>query len=831
MTIESTQLTAGPFQGSGSAGPFAYNFKTSEPADLRVIKTAVGGVVSVLTLTTDYTVTSRATDGSITLTTPLATGETLFIVRNPSLLQDTAFANQGAYFANLHEGAFDMLTMIVQHINYQLDRCIKLNPDVSSSGINTNLPIPVTPNTSIVSNEDGTGFSLGAEGVLPTFIVAPGPPDSGTGVTGDLYINLTNGAIFGPKDADGWGESVTTVRGPAGPAGPQGPAGPAGAPIANLSTNNPYFYFQRKTIAPTVAADQRIESRNVDSNGNPLGSNNLIIPLLPKFNSDGPILLNREFMTRFEGTATYAVTNAGTCLLFWMRFTHHESEVATNPPGTPDIVSYRLVVQPSHTGECNTLLMSGFNSAPVLASGDVDHVTPLSVDLVIQCARLTDYTQPITGPLPRLASLAFNKCAVNFKQLNERAGSRGLTGPTGSQGVIGDTGAQGQPGQTGPTGDTGPTGPTGPQGVIGDTGAQGQPGAQGPQGDTGPTGPTGSQGNVGQTGAQGQPGAQGPQGDTGPTGSQGNVGQTGAQGQPGAQGPQGDTGPTGSQGNVGQTGAQGLPGDTGPQGDTGPTGPTGPAGAAGAARIIDGATTSTDQIPILDGYLFKEGGGARKGYWLATTDMPYDEEPGDNLGNFVKLAGITPTVGSLVGPGTLEIVSDSDFSTSPSGGIAQRAFNIDAGNDRAIYSRYVFILNKVYPTSVAANLYMRVQRVGQSAYNAGIRDYLYTGFRSQDNSAYNNGVEVSAAQFDLTLGTGVATVTEGSESRIGVSGIIELITPYNDSLNITTKYNRMKVFSNLWVGSTNGTHRHIQFAGSVNFGGYIRNVSFFLLNR
>lgn len=51
-----------------------------------------------------------------------------------------------------------------------------------------------------------------------------GAPAANLGNVGDIYINTSNGTLYGPKTALGWG-SGASLQGPAGPTGPQGPAG------------------------------------------------------------------------------------------------------------------------------------------------------------------------------------------------------------------------------------------------------------------------------------------------------------------------------------------------------------------------------------------------------------------------------------------------------------------------------------------------------------------------------------------------------------------------------------------------------------------------------
>jgi Collagen triple helix repeat (20 copies) len=59
-----------------------------------------------------------------------------------------------------------------------------------------------------------------------------GAPAATLGAVGDLYLDVTNYRLYGPKTADGWGlgEALTGAPGPRGAAGPAGQPGPTGAP-------------------------------------------------------------------------------------------------------------------------------------------------------------------------------------------------------------------------------------------------------------------------------------------------------------------------------------------------------------------------------------------------------------------------------------------------------------------------------------------------------------------------------------------------------------------------------------------------------------------------
>lgn len=126
MTISSV-TTRNNYLGTGITGPYAYNFRIFAAVDLVVTRT-VGALSTVLAYPTDYSVTGvgNRSGGSITLTAALAAGAVLTIERRLGITQGTALKNQGAYYPEVHEAAFDRATMVDQQQQDQLDRSLRL---------------------------------------------------------------------------------------------------------------------------------------------------------------------------------------------------------------------------------------------------------------------------------------------------------------------------------------------------------------------------------------------------------------------------------------------------------------------------------------------------------------------------------------------------------------------------------------------------------------------------------------------------------------------------------------------------------------------------------
>ena len=83
------------------------------------------------TLTTHYTVADAGepSGGTLTMLTAPATGETLTIIRDVALTQETDYVENSSFPADSHENAIDRLTMISQQLQEEINRAITASPD------------------------------------------------------------------------------------------------------------------------------------------------------------------------------------------------------------------------------------------------------------------------------------------------------------------------------------------------------------------------------------------------------------------------------------------------------------------------------------------------------------------------------------------------------------------------------------------------------------------------------------------------------------------------------------------------------------------------------
>ncbi len=115
MTVSTTGSTA-QFLPNGVNTSFPFSFRFFAATDLKVFWQKPDGTIQLLVLNSNYTVQGVGNDGGGSITTigtPLPNG-LLVVSRIMVATQLTSFRNQGEFFAEIHEDAFDKLVMLVQ---------------------------------------------------------------------------------------------------------------------------------------------------------------------------------------------------------------------------------------------------------------------------------------------------------------------------------------------------------------------------------------------------------------------------------------------------------------------------------------------------------------------------------------------------------------------------------------------------------------------------------------------------------------------------------------------------------------------------------------------
>lgn len=126
MTV-STVVDHNDYTGNGVTTTFPYTFRIFKKTDLTVSVIDLSENITVLALDTDYTVTNAGSysGGSVVLTAPLANGWKISVARELAATQETDLRNQGKFFAEVHEDAFDKLTMLIQQVGTMFNLALR----------------------------------------------------------------------------------------------------------------------------------------------------------------------------------------------------------------------------------------------------------------------------------------------------------------------------------------------------------------------------------------------------------------------------------------------------------------------------------------------------------------------------------------------------------------------------------------------------------------------------------------------------------------------------------------------------------------------------------
>jgi hypothetical protein len=128
------------YTGSAGVGPYAFTFPVLINTDIAVYKNT-----TLLTLTTDYTVTISGTtgQGSITLVSAATGADRITIVGARSIERSTDFVTGGDFFANTLNTELDSEVIFVQQIAETAERSIKA-PVTDPTSIDMTLPVNTT---------------------------------------------------------------------------------------------------------------------------------------------------------------------------------------------------------------------------------------------------------------------------------------------------------------------------------------------------------------------------------------------------------------------------------------------------------------------------------------------------------------------------------------------------------------------------------------------------------------------------------------------------------------------------------------------------------------
>ena len=180
MTISSETRKAGPYTGNGVTTSFTFAFKVFTAADVYVVTANASGTETTLVLNTDYTLTLNSNQdsnpgGTITLSSALASTNTLTITSIITPLQATDLTNQGGFYPSVITNALDKLTILIQQITGKISRAISV--PLSDTATSLSLPSAATRANQIVGFDSSGNVVTyapvtGVMNISPTTITA-----------------------------------------------------------------------------------------------------------------------------------------------------------------------------------------------------------------------------------------------------------------------------------------------------------------------------------------------------------------------------------------------------------------------------------------------------------------------------------------------------------------------------------------------------------------------------------------------------------------------------------------------------------------------------------
>lgn len=214
MTI-SSQVGRKSYAGDGVSLNFATEFKFFALTDVTVIRQSATGIDTELTPNVDFTVSGAGSEsgGTVAVAVAPAIGETLTILLDPELTQQTDYVSNDAFPAESHERALDRQVQMEIRTRDMVSRAVRL-PDGDAVGI-AQLP-GVAARAGKVLAFDAGGAPV-AQTVQGTVVIAGsiGTPElANDGATNAKLSNMVSGT-FKARRSTGTGdpEDITYLQG------------------------------------------------------------------------------------------------------------------------------------------------------------------------------------------------------------------------------------------------------------------------------------------------------------------------------------------------------------------------------------------------------------------------------------------------------------------------------------------------------------------------------------------------------------------------------------------------------------------------------------------
>jgi hypothetical protein len=192
------------YAASGT-GPYAFTFEILSQTDIAVYKAS-----TLLTLTTDYTVTINANGtGSVTLVTTAGTSN-ITIVGAKNIQRTTDFTTGGDLFANTLNDELDNQTIFIQQVAETAERGLKA-PVVDPTDINMTLPAKASRVGTVLAFNATTGNPEAGPSIGSVTTVAAQSANINTVATNIASVNTVAGNITNVNTVAGVSSNVTAV--------------------------------------------------------------------------------------------------------------------------------------------------------------------------------------------------------------------------------------------------------------------------------------------------------------------------------------------------------------------------------------------------------------------------------------------------------------------------------------------------------------------------------------------------------------------------------------------------------------------------------------------
>lgn len=123
MTVITTNAFSGPFSPNGSTTAFPFDFRAMSASELIVARSTASGIVPIIG---GYTVSLTSTGGTVTFSSAPSAGDPIYILSNPSFLQQANFVNQGSWSPTAIDNVNDLAAARDIYLKNLIERSIRV---------------------------------------------------------------------------------------------------------------------------------------------------------------------------------------------------------------------------------------------------------------------------------------------------------------------------------------------------------------------------------------------------------------------------------------------------------------------------------------------------------------------------------------------------------------------------------------------------------------------------------------------------------------------------------------------------------------------------------